>query len=280
MHQPNHKSYALITGASRGLGKEIAEELAMRGINLLLVSLKNEGLADLGHQLSKRNKIEVKHIEADLCESNTVFHIAEWAKAAGPVSILVNNAGMGGTYAFEQAPVEYIDNIIQLNIRATSLLTRLMLPVLKCQPSAYILNVSSLASFSPVAYKTVYPASKAFIWSFSRGLYEELKNTSVFVSVVHPGPMRTNADVTNRIASQSLVGRLGVMSTRETATIAVNKLFARRTLIIPGFFNKVNWLMTKIFPLWLRLIVLSKVMKKEIRPFSVIINRTPVKHNL
>ena len=262
----NTSAFALITGASKGLGKEIAKELASRKFNLLLVSLNNEGLREFSRSLEKEHHVEVHHIEADLSESQTVFTIAEWAASKGPVSILVNNAGIGGTRAFEEASVEYIDKIIQLNIRATSLLTRLMLPVLKRQKQAYILNVASMASFCPIAYKTVYPASKAFIWSFSRGLNQELRNTSVFVSVIHPGPMKTNADVTRRLENQSHIGKLGVLTTQRTAKIAITRLFNHTSLIIPGFFNKINWFMSKVVPMGIRLQVMSNVMKKELEP--------------
>ncbi len=258
-------TFALITGASRGLGKEIARELAKRNFNLLLVALKGEELADVSSEMETRYKIKAFYYEADLSESMAVFRVAEWALSKGPVSILINNAGIGGTSAFDEAPAEYIDNIIQLNIRATSLLTRLILPELKCQKQAFILNVASMASFSPIAYKTVYPASKAFIWSFSRGLYEELKNTGVFVSVIHPGPMRTNPDVIKRIDKQKLFGRMGTVTPEKIAEIAVKNLLKRDSLIIPGFMNKINWLMIRIVPVWLVLILLSRVIRRELK---------------
>ncbi len=258
-------SFALITGASRGLGKEFARELAQRNYNLLLVSLKGEELAEVSSEMESRYNIKVFYYEADLSESQTVFQLAAWALSKGPVSILINNAGIGGTSAFDEASTEYIDNIIMLNIRATSLLTRLILPELKCQKQAYILNVASMASFSPIAYKTVYPASKAFIWSFSRGLYEELKDTGVFVSVIHPGPMRTNSDVIKRIEKQKFFGRMGVVNTEKIAKIAVNNLLKHDSLIIPGFMNKLNWLMIQIVPVWLRLNLLSRVIKRELK---------------
>lgn len=258
-------TFALVTGASRGLGKEIARELARKNYNLLLVSLKGEGLPELSSSLATRHKVVVNYFEADLSESHAVFQLATWALERGRISILINNAGIGGTRAFEEASTAYIDNIIQLNIRATSLLTRLLLPELKSHRQAFILNVASMASFSPIAYKTVYPASKAFIWSFSRGLYEELKGTGVFVSVIHPGPMKTNPDVTKRIERQKLFGKIGLVTTRRTAEIAVNNLLKHDSLIIPGFLNKLNWLMIQIVPVWIRLILLSKVIKRELK---------------
>jgi uncharacterized protein len=261
----NGSSFALITGASRGLGKEIARELALKNFNLLLVSLKDEGLPELSSEMETRYGVKVYYLEADLSESQAVFQVTAWALSKGPVSVLINNAGIGGTRAYDVASAEYIDSIIQLNIRATSLLTRLILPELKCQKHAFILNVASMASFSPIAYKTVYPASKAFIWSFSRGLYEELKDTGVFVSVIHPGPMKTNSEVIRRIEKQKFFGRMGLVPTEKIAKIAVNNLLKHDSLIIPGFMNKLNWLMIQIVPVWLRLNLLSRVIKRELK---------------
>ncbi len=257
-------TYALVTGASRGLGKEIARELAQRNYNLLLVSLRDEGLPELCSEIATQYGIKVHYIETDLSESSAVFQVATWALDKGRISILINNAGIGGTRAFDQASTEYIDSIIQLNIRATSLLTRLLLPELRGNKQAFILNVASMASFSPIAYKTVYPASKAFIWSFSRGLYEELKNTGVFVSVIHPGPMKTNPDVTRRIEKHKLFGKIGLVTTQKIAKVAVNNLLKHDSLIIPGFLNKLNWLMIQIVPVWIRLNLISKVILREL----------------
>lgn len=257
-------SFALVTGASRGLGKELARELARWNYNLLLVSLEGEGLKEVAELIKTESGVEVYTFEANLSEPITVFRIAEWATSNFRVSILVNNAGIGGTKAFDEASPEYIDNIIQVNIRATSLITRLMLPELKNHPNSYILNVASMASFSPIAYKTVYPASKAFIWSFSRGLYEELKDTGVFVGVIHPGPMRTNPDVIKRINRQGILGKMGLISTDRMAKIAIRQMIKRDSLIIPGYLNKLNWLLIKIVPVWIRLPLLSCVVKREI----------------
>lgn len=263
----NDERYALITGASRGLGREFAYELAMRGFNLLLVSLENEGLPELSREISKQFNVKTSCIEADLADTNSLENIAKWAGKNGQVQILINNAGIGGTMAFDNASLHYLDSIIQLNIRATCLLTRLMLPELKRNDRAYILNVASMVSFSPVAYKTIYPASKAFIWSFSKGLAEELKYTGVHVSVVHPGPMRTNADVTRRIENQNTLGKMGVLTTRKTARIAINRLFSGTRIIIPGYFNKFNRLLSRLVPLSIRLMVVSRFMKRDLAQY-------------
>lgn len=263
----NNTYYALITGASRGLGKEITYELAKRNFNLLLVSLKNEGLRDFCDELTRQYRVKAEYFETDFCESQSVFNVADWAISKGKINVLVNNAGIGGTIPFDEASIHYLDSIIQINIRATSLLTRLMLPVLKRNDRAYILNVASMASFSPIAYKTVYPASKAFIWSFSKGLAEELRNTGIHVSVLSPGPMRTNAEVSSRIENHGVISKLGVITTKRTARIAIRRLFNRDNHIIPGLFNKFNWLLAKVLPLQIKLSLISRVMKKDLNKY-------------
>src|SRR5690606_15313804 len=110
------------------------------------------------------------------------------------IDMLINNAGLGGDLPFLEASPDYIEDIILLNTYALAMLTRLLLTNLINQKRAYILNIASLAAFSPMPYKTVYPASKAFVYSFSRGLDAELRGTGVTVSVAHPGGMRTNAE--------------------------------------------------------------------------------------
>jgi uncharacterized protein len=255
--------YAIITGASKGLGRAMAFEMGQRGKNVLLVSLHDEGLPELCRELRLKYNIKAEYFETNLSENNSVYDIANWASQF-PVDTLINNAGIGGTKAFDEASPAYIDNIIQINIRSTSLLTRLILPQLKLHKKAYILNVASMASFSPIAYKTVYPASKAFVYSFSRGLYQELKGTGIFVSVIHPGPMRTNPDVSRRIDKQGFLGKLGLISAEQMAKIAIRQLYRRDTLILPGTMNKINWLLIKTVPIWIRLGLVSGIIKREI----------------
>lgn len=263
MKTAENEKYALLTGASLGLGKALAGELASRKINLLLVSLPGEGLPELGEELARSYKINVHWFETDLASPEAVYEISSWAQNYN-VQILINNAGIGGTRAFEKASPCYLDNIIQVNVRATSMLTRLMLPVLKQNKQSYILNVASMASFSPFAFKTVYPASKAFIYSFSRGLQEELRGTGVQVSVIHPGPIKTNPDVTARIEKQGLLGKIGLITPEKLASIAIRQLLKRDSLILPGVFNKLNWLLMSIIPNYWKLLLVSRVVRREI----------------
>jgi short-subunit dehydrogenase len=144
------------------------------------------------------------------------------------------------------------------------LLTRLLLPELKSHSKARILNVSSMAAFNPLPYKTVYPASKAFISAFSRGLNLELKGTTVSVCTVHPGPMTTNANVTTRILLQGSQGKAGLLMASRIASITLKAIRKGHEVIVPGFMNKFSLLLIRIVPYVIRMKVLLPVFRKEI----------------
>lgn len=255
------KQYAIITGASQGLGKSFATELARRGNNLILISLPGQNLKNMCSELEVEFGIDIVAIEKDLSSVEALLEVSSSINAGYHVNMLINNAGVGGTNMFTHVDSDYLLKIINVNITATSILTHQLLPNLLKQPKSYILNISSLAAFSPVGYKTIYPASKAFIHSFSRGLYQELKDTSVFVSVVNPGPMATNADVTSRIKNHGILGRLTQLNPDKVAQVCIAGIFKRDTVIMV---NPLSWLAMKILPIWIRMPLMSNAIKKEI----------------
>lgn len=256
------KEFALITGAAAGLGKAFAHELSGRGFNIILVDLQNRGLMDVCEEIEREYGNEAVYFECDLTELDSMVDMSNAVNDNYDVSVLINNAGIGGTCRFEDAGLDYINNIIQLNIAATTLMVRLLLPNLKRQSKSYVLNVSSMAAFSPIAFKTVYPASKAFVHSFTRSMYQEYRKTNVFFSVVYPGPMKTNADVTARINRQGFWGKLVALSPEKVAKLSVNQLFRKNPYII---FNAFNWFLMIITPVWFKLPLLSSAMKRELK---------------
>ncbi|MDD1712287.1 MAG: SDR family NAD(P)-dependent oxidoreductase [Methanoregulaceae archaeon] len=261
---PGLKPYTFITGASSGLGREIAIECARRGMNLILAALPGRSLSRLCADLSEEFGVKAVYYETDLTDKYAIYALAEDILAKYRVNFLVNNAGTGGTLSFDISSPEYLDNIIQLNIRAVSMLARLFIPELKSHPEAWILNVSSMAAFSPIPYKTIYPASKAFVHNFSRSLSQEMKKTSVKVAVVHPGPILTNPDVILRIIRQGAAGKVGLLQAREIARAAIDGVKAGRRVIVPGVMNKINRFLMRVVPADLRLNMLSRVIRREI----------------
>lgn len=257
------KKYIVVTGASNGLGKAFARELAQRGFNLVLVALPDEGLPQLAKELTSEYR-EVIYYETDLTSFENVLTLTSWINQNYKIWMLINNAGIGGTKRYIEADRYYLNNIIQLNVMSMSLITRELLPNLIQRKSAYVLNVSSMAAFSPMGYKTVYPASKAFVHHFTRGLYQELKGSSVFVSVVNPGPMKTNNDVTARIEKQGFLGKLGLLSPEKVAQISITRLLKKDSMIMLGMGNGLSWLLLKIIPIWIRLPLLTNSIKSEL----------------
>lgn len=255
------ESYAVVTGASQGLGRAFAESLAKKKINVILISLPNQNLEALSLEIAEIYDVKTQYYEVDLSINENIFKLTEWLNSSFDIHVLINNAGLGGTRKFLNATPHYINTILQVNITATSLITHQVLPNLLRQPKAYILNVSSMAAFSPIGFKTVYPASKTFIHSFSRGLHEELKDTNVFVSVVNPGAMKTNIDVCKRIEKQGFLGKLTLLDPNKVAKYCVDRLFKRDSVIMV---NPISWLVMKVLPIWIKLPLMTNAIKKEI----------------
>lgn len=243
------------------MGKHIALELAKRHINLILISLPDQGLDSFCQTLISDFGIEAIAYETDLCITGNIMELTQWVNENFEVYILINNAGLGGSMKFTEARTEYISKIIQLNVTATSLLTHLLLPNLIRQKKAYILNISSIAALASIGYKTVYPASKAFVHSFSRGLRYELKDTNVLVSVAHPGPMKTTVENTERLDRQGALGKFLMSTPERNARVCVAQLLKGRSLII---LNKLSWLVMNYAPDWLKTRLISEASKKEI----------------
>ncbi len=253
--------YAVVTGAGGGLGKAFAIQLAHRGYNLILVCLPNEGLDELASELSSTYGIDVLFREIDLALSENVISLAQWINDSYKVALLVNNAGIGGSQSFVEASYRYISRIIQLNVTATTLLSRELLPNLLRQNSSYILNVSSIAAFIPTGYKTVYPATKSFIYSFSRGLNAELSGKGVSVCVVHPGPMRTNLEISARIDRQGWFAKILLNEPEEVAKLSLEGLFKCKSVIIP---NRWASFLLNLIPKDISIPLLTKSIKKEL----------------
>lgn len=230
-----------------------------------MVSLPNEGLPDLCASLETKYNIAAAWLETDLTREESVWEVRNWALENYRVDLLINNAGMGGTKQFDKASFDYLDKMLKLNVRATGLLTHLFLPELKTHREAFILNVASIIGYTPSAYKTFYPASKAFIFSFSRGLHEELKGTGVSVSVLMAGVMATNPSVVERMKAQGWRARFILVDTDFVAREALRRTFKRKPVIILGIGNKISHFLAKALPLSLRLQLMTNIISKEVK---------------
>ncbi|WP_158996353.1 SDR family oxidoreductase [Mucilaginibacter sp. L196] len=225
--------YAIITGASKGIGREISVLLAKKGYKLILIARSAPELEELATKLPG----EALYFTIDLSEVGAAKKVAEFCKNL-PVSILVNNAGYGLWGNFDESDIGQQLNMLQLNINAVIELTYYLLPQLKKQPS-YILNVSSTAAYQAVPTLALYAASKAFILSFSRALRIELKG-SVSVSCLCPGPTDTGFAKRAGMDSLAELAEKFNMQPNEVAKIGVEGMFNQKAEIIPGLLNKLS----------------------------------------
>ncbi len=243
--------FALITGASKGIGKSIARALASRGYDLLLVARSEDLLRTVSEEISTGSGITCHYLAIDLAGEQGPSSVYAWCQSNHfPVSILVNNAGYGLSGAFEKYSAGAHSEMLHLNIITLVSLTRLFLPELKKQPASYILNIASSAAYQAVPFLSAYAASKAFVLNFSRGLFHELKGTGVSVTCVCPGPTDTHFIDRANIGEkgQKAAARFN-MSPETVAHIAIDSLFKRRAEVITGGINKLTaffiWLLPK-----------------------------------
>ncbi len=245
----NSKFYTLITGASMGFGKVLAEECARRNMNLILVALPGESLHELADTIKSKYAVDVVAIEKDLCGDQScqeLFH--EVSESGLQINMLINTAGVGGTQFFHDGSINRYEEQIRLNVLATTVITHLFIGMLKQNAPSYILNVGSLASFFSLQKKQVYGATKSFILYFSKSLRRELRNENVFVTVVCPGGMFTNETVTKTINSGSFISRASSMKPEDVAPIAINGLMRKKEVIIPGRINRIIVFLDGILP--------------------------------
>lgn len=235
--------YALVTGASKGIGRSVAIELAKKGYNLLLVARSAQELKLLASGIEKDHGVKAFYLTCDLSLANAAAQVASWCREqTSALSILVNNAGYGVWGNFADLGLADQNNMLRLNIDALIELSHHLLPALKAQKQAYILNVASTAAYQAMPTLAMYAASKSFVLSYSRALKHELLDTSVSVSCLSPGPTDTGFASRAGMDAPHLVELAHKFNMRpeEVAVIALKGMFRKKTEIIPGFLNKLS----------------------------------------
>lgn len=256
-------TFTLITGASLGIGRAFAIECAKRNMNLVLVALPTPDLEILAQELKQQYAIQVYHLGIDLTADQAAQSIYDFCQQnAIKIDILINNAGFGAAGGFERHNTAFHEKMIKLNVMAAVLLTHLFIPQLKQMPKAYILNTGSAAAFFDMPYKMIYSATKSFIYSFSRVLQQELKNTHVKVSVVCPGGVDTNEEVKKRTAQLNYFVRKTALTPEYVAKVSIEGMLKGKKLIIPGIGGKSYFLLSKIFPYSFKLWILERILRK------------------
>lgn len=244
---------ALITGASSGLGKDFAINLSKIGYDLVLVARNEEKLKEV----AKECKTKVKIVVMDLSD---IDNCKKLYKENKNIDILINNAGFGLFGTFNKTNIDTELNMIDLNIKALHVLTKLYLKDMVKKDKGHILNVASSAAFLPGPLMSTYYSTKSYVYKLTTAIFEELRHikSNVKVHVLCPGPVETNfnnvADV--KFAVKGLDSNL-------VATYALNNMFKNKLVIIPGFLNKLAAIGCKFAPLSLLLKVDYKIQSKK-----------------
>lgn len=241
--------FALVTGASKGIGKALAISLAKRKFNLLLVARSAAELNALKSELSALHNVSVEVLALDLSVPGAAKRVTEWCKDnAFPVSVLINNAGFGVWGKFETLPLDEQLNMLQLNITALTELTYHLLPLLRQNQKGYILNVSSTAAYQAVPTLALYAASKSYVLSFSRAIRYELKDSSISVTCLSPGPVGTGFAERAGLSAINDIAEKFNMDANVVADIAVKGMLNRKAEIIPGFTNIISAYANRFLP--------------------------------
>ena len=241
---PDPARTCLVTGASSGIGAEIAGILAGRGLGVTLVARSETKLRDLAEQLATRNGVRAEVIVADLTDEESRTRIAHEIEQRGlKVNVLVNNAGFSTLGPVSRSDPDREMAMVRTDVEAVVHLCSIFLPGMVERRSGAVLNVASTAAFQPLPGQAGYGASKAFVLSYSHAIRGELRSSGVTVTVLCPGPVETGfaeaAGMTDAEASEA-VPRFMWVPIAAVAKAAVDGMDANRAVVIPGMANRVQ----------------------------------------
>jgi short-subunit dehydrogenase len=238
--------WALVTGASMGIGEAFARTLAGRGMNVALVARSAERLAALASAIEAEHGVRAAAVPVDLAEPGGPARAWAEASRAGEVHLLVNNAGFGLAGRFDELPMERQSGMVALNCTALLELSRLALGEMRPRGAGGIINVGSVVAFQPVPAKAVYAATKAFVLSLTASLVEENRGTGVRILCVSPGPTPTGFQAV--AGTRVREGQPGVMRAAQVVDAALAAFDAGRTHVAPGLVNRVGTIFGRLLP--------------------------------
>ena len=240
--------YALITGATGGIGLELARIMASSGHNLILVGRQEGVLKELQTDLNGRYDVKISFIAMDLSQSGSARQLHQQCKENGwQVSHLINNAGYGDYCKVNVSKLEIYANLLQLNVVTLTELTCLFVDDMKQRGAGKVLNIGSLAAFQPCPNFAVYGASKSYVMNFTEALQYELRGTGVTATVLNPGLTQTGFVERANMGGAAIAQR-GMMSAHDVASIGYNAMIKGKLNVVPGWKNKLLALGSKTMP--------------------------------
>lgn len=257
--------YALIAGGSKGIGYAIAEALAKRDFNLILIARHMDSLVAAKKKLESAYGINVEVLSYDLSFESSAAEIAAWCtKRKIPLKVLCNVAGLGGSKDYLSLPLDSLRYMVNLNVESCMALSLRLLPLLERNAPSYILNVSSMAGFAPIPSKNMYSATKSAVTFFSYSLRYQLKDLGISVSCLAPGPVFTKPSIKKE--TKETLGWWGMqmaVSPEKVGEIAVRNTLRGRMLIIPGTLTKISSTVIRILPRRMITSIYYRVGKKK-----------------
>jgi len=256
---------SLITGASSGIGLELAMVLARENWDIVLVARNKEKLEELKEKLLKINKnIKVWVKPYDLAKRESIGKLYEELKSEGlEIELLVNNAGIGVFGEFSETSLEKELNMIDLNMTSLTILTKLFLKDMLKKDSGKILNVASTASFQSGPLMGVYYATKAYVLNLSEAIAEEISDSNVSITVLCPGPTRTNFEKMAHLEESKLFKNFHVAKASDVAEYGYRALMEGKLIAIHGIFNKILYYFGKFMPRKLKRKMVKKIQEKK-----------------
>lgn len=259
-------NYTLITGASSGIGLELARVFAANNHNLILVARSTDKLEELKNEIEKNSEVVAEVISADLSTPDSADKLFETIKNKNlHVDVLVNNAGFGDHGLFLKSEPKRNDDMIVLNILTLTKLTRLFLPEMVNNKHGKILNVASTAAFQPGPLMSVYYATKAFVLSFSEALHEELIDTGVTVTALCPGPTESNFMKVANASDMKLLSTMSIPTSRDVAEYGYKALMNEEVVAVHGVLNTILSKTTNVVPRFLLRKVVKRLQAKRIK---------------
>lgn len=231
---------ALITGASSGIGLELARIFAREGFNLFITARREERLHTLKKELEDANSIRVFVLAVDLSKNDAPGKIHQFVQKHDiQITALINNAGIGDYGFFKDADWNRISSMIDLNMKSLTHLTHLFIPELLKQKDGYIMNVASTAAFQPGPLMSVYYASKHYVLAFSEAIANELSDSGINVSALCPGPTESEFQEVANMKKSKLFDRFPVATSQEVAEYGYKSLMNGKRVAIYGLMNKI-----------------------------------------
>ena len=243
--------YALVAGGSKGIGYALAEALASRGYNLILIARGLDSLVAAKNKLETTYHIHVEILVNDLSRQESADEISQWCTERNiPLKMLCNVAGFGGARDYlSTLPLDTLRYMVRLNVESAMALSLRLLPLLEKNAPSYILNVASMAGFAPIPVKNMYSATKSAVIFFSYSLRYQLKEKNISVSCLAPGPVFTKPEIIQD--TKDKLGRFGMkmaVPPKKVGEVAIRKTLKKRMIIVPGTLAKMTSLLIRVLP--------------------------------